>query len=138
MNYERFPSPITNIELTCALRFDGYLYIEETDQQFPQLNEPIVDSQRMHEDPLKNFAVFFALQRFLHKWGGERLTKYSSEHHAYDLLYLHLYKIETPPEYAHPRDARRWDAIEADKREDAAQYIRNSLCRKGTGEMFFL
>ena len=48
-------------------------------------------SLTLHVKQEDNLAAFFALQRFLHKWGGEHLTKYADEHIAYDFLFLHLY-----------------------------------------------
>jgi len=125
-----FPSEIEDVQTACALRFDGYLYQEKTGIEFPDLNKPIKATRRMYKDPLKNFAVFFALQRFLCKWGGEQLTKQSPEHMAYDFLYLQLYQIETPVEYAYAEFAERWKLIADDQREDTAQFIRNSLSRK--------
>jgi hypothetical protein len=134
MNDEYLPLEIDEILTVCALRFNGYSYEDKTGLKLPDLYQPIKETLRMHEDQLKNFAVFFALQRFLGKWGGEQLTKASPDHMAYDLLYLHLYRIEAPVEYAHPDYVWKWDAIKPNKREDVAQYIRNSLCRKGVEE----
>lgn len=42
--------------------------------------------------------------------------------------------IATLIEYAHPEFSERWNTIEPIKREDVAQYIRNSLCRMSDGE----
>lgn len=134
MSSEKYPLEIDEIQLTCALRYDGYLYQDKTGIEFPELNKPIIETRRMHEDPLKNFAAFFALQRFLGKWGGEQLTEESPEHIAYDLLYLHLYKIETPVEYAHSEYAERWNKITPSQRENVAQHIRKSLCRRSADE----
>ncbi len=129
MPTELDPMRISEIQNTCALRFDGYGYVEATQQEFPELNKQIKEALRMYEDPLKNFAVFFALQRFLCKWGGEQLTKQSSEHVAFDMLYLHLYQLETPQEYVHPGYEKEWCNISAKDREDAAEYIRKRFAQ---------
>lgn len=77
MQTELDPMRISEIKNTCALRFDGYDYVDAPKQQFPELNNQISETLRMYEDSLKNFAVFFALQRYLFERGGEQLTKQS-------------------------------------------------------------
>lgn len=62
--------------ITCALRFYyGYAYAERRgdDQTLVTVSNRFVDSLQTSGDPLENFAAFFALQRFLYKWGGEYL-----------------------------------------------------------------
>jgi len=91
-------SLVTDAMNLCALRFDGYAFLESlqntgTPVEFSDLLEPVVKSLILHPDQNRNFAAFFALQRFLFKWGGEHLTAYSSEHIAYDFLFLHLYRL---------------------------------------------
>jgi len=77
------------------LRFLGYEYEQATriatGRGFSHFTEPVVKSLTLHVKQEDNLAAFFALQRFLHKWGGEHLTKYADEHIAYDFLFLHLY-----------------------------------------------
>ena len=89
-----FDDDVTEAMLVCALRFDGYSYLEVV---HPKLSKetnfsPLVETLSFHGDLNDNFAVFFALQSYLHKWGGECLTKYSREHWAYDHLFLMLYR----------------------------------------------
>lgn len=135
MNYESFPCDIVETELICALRFDGYAYEETSGLNIGNLPAPMVETGQFYEDSLKNFATFFILQRYLHKWGGDSLTKYTAEHIAYDLLYLHLYQLEAPADYAHKTYSEKWEAIEQEKKEAVAAHIRHSLCRKGVGRM---
>jgi hypothetical protein len=99
----------------------------------PELNQPVIKSLTLYEDELKNFTVFFALQRYLFKWGGERLTKYSAEHLAFDFLFLHLYRREVPQEFAHEDYVVRWRQMEYGQIESAAAFVRRSLTRVGSG-----
>ena len=102
-----FPDEMRKAESTCALRFSGYEYVESTGVEImgglSSLAQPIIDSLVLHADENGNFAAFFALQRGLHKWGGERCTKYSEEHIAYDFLFLHLYRLDPPTEFTDSR-----------------------------------
>jgi hypothetical protein len=76
---------------------------------FSALVEPLVETLSFHTDLNDNLAVFFALQRFLHKWGGEHLTKYSREHVAYDHLFLMLYRQPVPNDFVDREYVLRWD-----------------------------
>jgi len=99
----------------------------------PGLNRPVIETMSLYDDILKNFTVFFALQRYLCKWGGERLTNYSREHMAFDFLFLHLYTHAVPPEYQYSSYQEEWDGIPREDIERAAAYVRNSFRRRGEG-----
>ena len=79
-----FPGDISDAMSICALRFDGYKYEEVSGLSEPdvtgaglsRLIEPIERTLMLHVDDNMNFAAFFGLQRYLHKWGGEFCTKY--------------------------------------------------------------
>ncbi len=135
-----FPYSVTEIEWTCALRFDGYKYeeavgLDDAGGGFSLLVDPIVETRSLHEDPLKNFAAFFALQRFLHKWGGEHYTKYSQHHIAYDFLFLECYRRDVPAEFVDAEYQRKWQGLSQDEVEAAAAFVRNSFRRKGFGHI---
>ena len=87
-----FPEDVTEAQTVCALRILGYEYERSADLLLSGLIEPIVKSRVLLTDQNANFAAFFGLQRFLHKWGY--LTKYAAEHFAYAFLFLHLYRPE--------------------------------------------
>lgn len=136
----RHPPDITDALSTCALRFDGYAYVDalartQSDQpaiDLPHLVDAVVGSLQLHDNLNDNFAAFFGLQRYLHKWGGEHLTKYSDEHIAYDFLFLHLYR-HTPASYRHEEYCRAWDERYAPRVEEIAAYVRKSFRRIGYG-----
>lgn len=136
-----FPENIADAMSTCALRFDGYkleddLSLGEEDSTgagLSKLIEPIVRTLSLHADDNLNFAAFFGLQRYLHKWGGEYCTKYSDEHIAYDFLFLHLYGREVPQHYRVAEYCDKWQREFADCKEEIAGFVRNSFRRKGRG-----
>lgn len=133
-----FPDEVTHAQTLCALRFLGYEYesavLRSAGGGFPGLTQPIVQSFVLHTDQNTNFAAFFALQRFLHKWGGEYLTKYADEHLAYDFLFLHLYRVEPPPEFTNVEYTNRWQQECADQAETYAAFVRKSFRRSGRGK----
>jgi hypothetical protein len=135
------PEHVTEATIACALRFRGSEYVEANHGQlqgmagkgFPTLIQPVVEALSLHVRPEDNFAAFFGLQRFLFKWGGEYLTMYAEEHIAFDFLFLHLYRLDPPPEFSNDEFVAQWDRDFKDKAEQAAAVIRNSFRRKGRG-----
>lgn len=123
----------------CALRFDGNGYMDVAHQEnwlppevdFQALDKEIIQSRTFYADEDKNAAVFFALQRYLGKWGGEQLPESSDEQIAFKLLYLHLYKQETPDRFKHLDYERKWNAISQQDREFVAEHIRTDLFTLG-------
>jgi hypothetical protein len=90
--------------MSVALQFDGYRYIEDQGHSgdFSRIVTPMVDSLTFSESDDENRAVFFALQRYLHKWGGEQLPVTSKEWSCYLLLFLHLHDKPVPTRFAWP------------------------------------
>lgn len=125
-------------ESVCALRFCGYEYEQKTGLSehggLPSVAQPIIDSLVLHKDENDNFAAFFALQRGLHKWGGEYLTKYSTEHIAYDFLFLHLYRMTPPEKFTDSKYFVQWEENFSDQAETIAAFVRKSFRRVGRGK----
>jgi len=100
----------------CALRFDGYQWLEtmrsDGELNFAQWTVPLVDNLTFHEDETANFATFFALQRFLGKWGGEMLPLSAPEHTAFCFLFLHLHPLPVPAGFAFADYESRWRDID--------------------------
>lgn len=92
----------------------------------------------MHSSNNDNFAAFFGLQRFLHKWRGEYLTKYSEEHIAYDFLFLHLYSCEPPEPFRQSEYCHQWQVDFLPRAESLAATVRKSFRRNGSGKKIAL
>ena len=141
-----FPSEITDALSTCALRFDGYAFVAALQREggdaaqidLPQLADAVSRDLRLHDNLNYNFAAFFALQRYLHKWGGEYLTKYADEHIAYDFLFLHLYQHEPPAPFRMEEYCQAWQKEFAAEVESIAAYVRRSFRRVGSGKKIAL
>ena len=65
--------------MTCALRFDGYSYKEQTFYETGNWN---------HASVAERMSLFFLLQRHLGKWGGVMLPADSKEYCAFHSLFL--------------------------------------------------
>lgn len=94
-----------------ALRINGYRYRDETDLDTDGILDVFYRTGSFGTaTPPDKLACFFLLQRFLCKWGGERLSKNSPEWKAYRQLFLDTARVEVPCEFR-PREpcATRWE-----------------------------
>ncbi|WP_435892811.1 hypothetical protein [Oceaniferula spumae] len=129
---------ITDIQITCAPRFDAYKYERVVDLCDPGISEGgfarhmenFEDSLFLSDDLNMNFTMFFAFQRYLFKWGGESLPKDSKEHIAFDFLFLQLYDKEVPFEFAYEEYNIRWCRELKARSELAAAHVRKSFTRR--------
>ena len=131
---------------TCALRFDGYKYeahcggrMGPDKADFPTLVERVETTMEFYEDPLDNFAVFFALQRSLGKWGGEQLPWDDPARVAFRLLFLHLYREEVPERFRFVGQSwyGEWQVKYQPHREQLAAYVRKHLLLKLPDESLY-
>lgn len=137
--WECSPCEIKEVQNICALRFTGHEYHQEVlvagdpPSSLGECSREVVRSLQLFEDPLKSFAAFFALQRYLGKWGGERLSQYSPQYVAFDFLFLSLYQSPVPNAFADQEYVDQWNRLEPERVESAAAYIRRSFVRIGNG-----
>lgn len=128
----------------CALRFDGYAYQSfrnrdpRANWEFPDLVDRIEKTREFPEDDMESLAAFFALQRYLGKWGGEYLTPHSNEHVVFRLLFLHLYRLDIPEEFRHREYYGTWENEFKPFREELAARIRKTFKRSGRGPRLFV
>ena len=105
------PIGLDRVMIACALRFDGYAYVQSRND--PRL---LVTLPRRFEDTLifsdieeENHVTFFAYQRYLCKWGGESLGPETREHFAYRTLFIRLHAIPVPDRWRFPPLTPEWD-----------------------------
>lgn len=92
---------MSNVEdamTTCALRFDGYTFMEETGFDHRAALDTFYQTGEWNHLTLpQQMSAYFLLQRYLNKWGGEMLPHESKERGAYHSLFLVVCR-EAPPE----------------------------------------
>ncbi len=116
---------------TCALRFDGYRWLEATRgrgaNDFTPWSVPVTRTLRLHPTTEENFAAFFALQRWLFKWGGEMQAESAAGHTAFRFLFLHVHHLPTPPDFVNPEYDRQWLGIDRSMIAEHAAAVRAAL-----------
>jgi hypothetical protein len=131
---KRYHTPeVCEVMITCALRFRGYEYLDtlSPERQEKIASNELVNKLRLHESLNDNFAAFFQLQRWLFKWGGERLDYHAPDWLAFDFLFLTLYRHDPPSEFADVDCCLKWQCLTAVELEGVAAEVRNSFRRKG-------
>jgi hypothetical protein len=127
-----------DILMYCALRFDGYAYEAMRNHEgrrwsFPAVTEELENTMLFPEDDLECLAAFFAMQRYLGKWGGEYLTRVSREHILYRLLFLHCYRMDIPVGLRTHDWYPKWERVYQPERERCAAMIRQKMGRRMGG-----
>jgi hypothetical protein len=92
----------------CALRFDGYRYSEESDVTLAEVVQLAEKLGPAKLSPMQRCCAFLALQRYLFKWGGERLPLNSSEWKLFRSLFLTVHELEIPEEYRDEEYHAQW------------------------------
>lgn len=98
-----------DILIACALRLDGYKYQDEHNFDHQAAMDHFFQSGEWNISPLEQLTVFFLLQRYLYKWGGEYLTKNSQEWRAFRSLFLATHAHDIPAEYRYPEYYASWE-----------------------------
>lgn len=117
--------------ILCAMRFDGYRWLETTQgrgaNDFTPWTEPVARTMCLHLTDTENFAAYFALQRWLFKWGGEMQAPSAADHTAFRFLFLHLHHLPTPPEFLNPEYGRQWTNLDRQIIVAHAARVRHAL-----------
>lgn len=98
-----------DILIAWALRFDGYKYLNERNFDHQAAVSHYLQTGDWNISLLEQLTVFFLLQRFLYKWGGETLPKDSQHWRAFRSLFLLTYAAEAPIEYRHDEYYDKWE-----------------------------
>lgn len=92
-----------------ALRFDGYAYEKDHEIDVENLLTRAKDRGIDSLSHPEKFCAFFALQRFLYKWGGERLSRNGPTWRLFRGLFLCIYAEEVPTGYYDKAYQAEWE-----------------------------
>lgn len=100
---------IDDILISAALRFDGYKYAERRRFNHIAAQKTYEKSRDWsHLGRYQRMAVFFTLQRYLYKWGGDMLSRRSLTWRGFLELFLSTYRYDVPAAYRLPEYYERW------------------------------
>lgn len=110
---------------TCALRFDGYEYVQN--RKFDHLAAFRTIEQTGDLAPFEQhqlLALFFMLQRYLHKGGGEMLSERSPEWRIYRELFFRCCRASIPKAYRVEPYYTEWERNYAPRLEECIALVR--------------
>lgn len=118
----------SEVMTTCALRIDGHAYARDGGRELRDLVETCLRQGPAGLTDIEKMAAFFALQRFLLKWGGEQLPRTGREWRAFRELFLEVCWLEPPAEYSPSPNARecteRWDKCYKPRLPEVVHFVR--------------
>jgi len=113
-----------DILIACALRFDGYRYLQDHPFDHERALADYRKTGEWHIAPLEQLTVFHLLQRFLYKWGGETLLRTSAMWKAFRSLFLLVCEYEIPEQYRNREYYDQWLQRYAPHLADHAALVR--------------
>jgi hypothetical protein len=104
------PCPYQEREIltACALRFNGWQYVEEQQFDHRQAIQSFFETATWQLSQHEQLAVFFLLQRGLAKWDLVYESERGKFWRAYRSLFLRVYQYEIPSEYEILDYVQRW------------------------------
>ena len=124
MNTHEKPLDADNIMTACALRFDGYKYIEETGFDAKAGIDAYMETERWDRPAEEKLAIFFVLQRSLCKWS----LVYEPRHGRYWRLFREMFfdvvELDIPQDYHNAEWLSRWDERYSSQRNKAIACVR--------------
>lgn len=93
----------------CALRFNGWEYIEVTGFDRQEAFEQYFETRQWNFAPFEQLAMFFLLQRGLMKWDLEREPEHGKYWRAFRELFFLCVHSEIPEQYRSPEYCEEWE-----------------------------
>ena len=97
------------ILIPCALRFDGWSYIEGMGFDHVAAAEAFITTGVIPTLVEERMAVFFGLQRYLYKWGGEMEPRNGRYWRAFRAFFLITCAEPVPDGYAYEPFNGPWE-----------------------------
>ena len=88
-----------DILTACALRFDGNKYVESTGFDHKAALDRFFVTGQFPQRREEQWTLFFMLQRYLMKWGGEYESKRGRHWWAFREFYLKVHEHPVPSQY---------------------------------------
>jgi hypothetical protein len=110
----------------CALRFDGFKYLEETDLDTNLAIDELLEEIPCDWDDLKKLGVFFSLQRALCKWALVYEPYNGKYWRIFHEMFFDIISIEIVEEYQLENRYLEWQEQYGSRLEAVIQCVRNN------------
>jgi len=99
----------SEILTACALRFNGYKFIERTEFDYEAALERFFVNGEWNLSQAEELAIFFMLQRRLLKWDLVFMPQNGKHWRAFRTLFLKTYEYEIPKQFMIAEMCVKWD-----------------------------
>jgi hypothetical protein len=120
----RMSDPADDILITCALRFHGYAYLDDHPFDHQRALQQYIEDGILPAAIEQQMAMFFLLQRFLYKWGGEMLPRTDLYWERFRALFDLVSQHDVPERYRESHHAETWSQEYAPRLEECRAVVR--------------
>ena len=107
----------------CALRFDGYLYLDETDFDTNQAIQDLASDVKSTRNELQTLAVFFILQRSLCKWSLVYEPANGKYWRLFCEMFFEVVHIPIPSGYEDRERHAKWESLYTYRLDEAIECV---------------
>jgi len=122
------PWPLKSDEVLtlCALRFDGYRYLEDTGFDAEAAIDAYMETEMWDRCDEEKLCVFFILQRCLCKWSLVYEPPNGRYWRVFRQMFFEVVELEVPEKYAEPNWMADWVEHYEWRRAKAISSVRRS------------
>ena len=116
-----------DILIACALRFDGHRYVTESGFNYADALRTLEQTANLTPfTEQQHLALFYMLQRFLYKWGGEMLSRRSPQWRSFRELFFLCCRAEVPVLYRLEPYFSEWERSYAPRLNSCIALVRRT------------
>ena len=112
-----------DILIDCALRFDGYLYLEETGFDTNQAIQDLASDVKNTWNELETLAVFFILQRSLCKWSLVYEPSNGKYWRLFCEMFFEVVHIPIPSGYEDRERHAKWESLYSPRLDEVIKCV---------------
>lgn len=121
------PRSEDDILIACALRFDGPKYVDKRNFDHIAAFRTIKQTGDLAPfERLQQLTLFYMLQRYLYKWGGEMLSHRSPEWRTFRELFFLCCRAKIPKAYRFEPYYTEWERTYAPQIDDCTALVRRT------------
>ena len=116
-----------DILIACALRFDGHKYVTTRNFNYGAALRTLEQTGDLGPfEQQQHLALFYMLQRFLYKWGGETLSRRSPQWRIFRELFFLCCQAEVPENYRLEPTYGEWERFYAPRLDECIALVRRT------------
>ena len=124
MTEDLTPLDASDILNYCALRFDGYRFLEDTEFDAKTALDNYKKTEICDYNDEEKLAIFFILQRSLCKWSLVYEPYHGHWWRLFRQLFFDVVEIPLPEKYRHEQWTDRWETDFLPRKQEIVEIVR--------------